>query len=182
VEARAAEPVVQIDVALGGIQIVLRHQCHGELAQMDAFGIGGRAGERAGDVGDVGCLAFVGLGVLLLGRLVVAIGLSKSRPREAGPKPRANDDDEATQNCICHDLPLPWMRDGLRPALSFGPSEWVGNAALRPGSPQTCSPAAGVVQRSPKACLKCPKNLIRMGSVRMCRMHDIPPQANRDAG
>ena len=60
--AGAAEPVVEIEVAKGGVEVVEPHQAHHAAAEPDAFGISGRAvdGLRGFD-------EFVGLALIVLG-------------------------------------------------------------------------------------------------------------------
>ena len=66
--ARAAEPVVEIEVTKGGVEIVEPHQAHDAAAEPDAFRVSSRAvdGLRRFD-------EFVGLALIILG------GISRRR-------------------------------------------------------------------------------------------------------
>ena len=58
--AGAAEPVVEIEVAEGGIEIVEPHQADDAPAEPDAFGIAGRTVDGLGRLGE-----FVGLALVV---------------------------------------------------------------------------------------------------------------------
>ena len=62
--ARAAKPVVEVEMAEGGVEIVAPHQNHDAAAEPDAFRISGRAidGLRRLD-------EFVGLALAVFGRI-----------------------------------------------------------------------------------------------------------------
>jgi len=60
--ARAAEPVVEVEMAEGGIEVVAPHQDHDPAAEPDAFGVAGRAVDRL-----LGLNEFVGLALVVLG-------------------------------------------------------------------------------------------------------------------
>ena len=60
--AGAAEPVVEIEVAEGGIEVVAPHQAHHAAAEPDAFGVSGRAVDGLGRLDE-----FVGLALVVLG-------------------------------------------------------------------------------------------------------------------
>ena len=45
--ARAAEPVIEVEMAEGGVEIVAPQQADHPAAEPDAFGIAGRAGDHA---------------------------------------------------------------------------------------------------------------------------------------
>ena len=61
--AGAAEPVVEIEVAEGGIEVVAPHQAHHAAAEPDAFRVSGRAVDGLGRLDE-----FVGLALVVLGR------------------------------------------------------------------------------------------------------------------
>ena len=60
--ARAAEPVVEVEMAEGGVEIVPPKQADHPAAEPDAFRVAGRPGEDAGGLGDLVdlLLAFLG--------------------------------------------------------------------------------------------------------------------------
>ena len=60
--AGAAEPVVEIEVAEGGVEVVDPHQSHDATAEPDAFGVAGRAVDGLRGLGE-----FVGLALVFLG-------------------------------------------------------------------------------------------------------------------
>ena len=51
--ARAAEPVIQVEVAEGGVEIVLQKPMDHAAAEPDAFRIAGRTGHLLGDFGQI---------------------------------------------------------------------------------------------------------------------------------
>jgi len=82
--ARTAETVIQLQVAERGIQIIARQEVNGALAQPYAFGIGRRAGQRPGRLGNLigpprPIAAFGVVGFLLIGRFCVAPLLGEGR-------------------------------------------------------------------------------------------------------
>ena len=62
--AGAPEPIVEVEVPEGGIEIVMRNQNDGTAAEPDAFGVAGRAVDGLGGLGE-----FVGLALVILGGL-----------------------------------------------------------------------------------------------------------------
>ena len=64
VGAWAAEPVVKIEMAKGGVHVVPPHQTHHPAAEPDAFRVAGRAGDQTGRLGE-----FVDLSLGLFGRI-----------------------------------------------------------------------------------------------------------------
>ena len=75
--ARAAEAVVKVEVAEGGVEVVAPEQADHPAAEPDAFRVAGRPGQHAGGFGDLVdlLLAFlggVGRPVSAVGRLAVA--------------------------------------------------------------------------------------------------------------
>ena len=62
VAAGAAEPVVEIEMAEGGVEVVAPHQAHHAAAEPDAFRVAGRAVDGLGGLGE-----FVGLALVVLG-------------------------------------------------------------------------------------------------------------------
>ena len=62
--AGAPEPIVEVEVPEGGIEVVMRNQNHGAAAEPDAFGVAGRAVDGLGRLGE-----FVGLALGILGGL-----------------------------------------------------------------------------------------------------------------
>ena len=107
--AGAAEPVVEIEMAERGIEIVQPHQAHHAAAEPDAFGITGRAvdGLRGLDefvglalivLGGIGGRSRIsrGLAVLVLGVGVAALGGSTAQPDQEGK----TGDSEVTQDRI----------------------------------------------------------------------------------
>jgi hypothetical protein len=95
VSTRAAEPVVEIEMAKGGVEIVEPHQADDAAAEPDAFGISGRAvdGLRSlqelvglalivlGDIGGIGRGRLAGL---VLGAVIAALGEGASAPDQEG--------------------------------------------------------------------------------------------------
>src|SRR5690242_19189959 len=69
VSGRAAETVVEVEVAEGGVEIVLPHQTNRPQTQPDAFGVGGGAAQNLRGLGQFVelALAFL-LGVVLAAR------------------------------------------------------------------------------------------------------------------
>lgn len=72
--ARAAEPVIQIKVAEGGIEVILKQPVHHPAADPDAFRVAGGAGHLLGHLRKiVNALAFLfGIG-LWVGRLLFGL-------------------------------------------------------------------------------------------------------------
>ena len=62
--ARAAEPVIEVEVAEGGIEVVAPHQHHDAATEPDAFGIAGRAVDRL-----LGLDKLVGLALVVFGSI-----------------------------------------------------------------------------------------------------------------
>jgi hypothetical protein len=79
VAARAAEPVVKIEVADRGVDVVPAQQADDATAMPYAFRIGGRPAELTRGFGEVGLvlLALVHLSLFLIGRLLIAAALRK---------------------------------------------------------------------------------------------------------
>ena len=76
--ARAAEPVVEIEVAESGIEVVAPQQADHPPAKPDAFGVAGRSVEDALGLGEfVDFLGFLG-GVQTSGRRLLLGGFSRS--------------------------------------------------------------------------------------------------------
>ena len=75
VAAGAAEPVVEIEVAERGIEIVAPHQAHHAAAEPDAFRVAGRAVD-----GLRGLDEFVGLALVVLGGIGRRAGLAAGLP------------------------------------------------------------------------------------------------------
>ena len=66
--AGAAEAVVEVEMAEGGIEVIPPHQPHHAPAEPDAFGVAGRAAD------DLGCFGeFVGA-ALVLGGILGGVG------------------------------------------------------------------------------------------------------------
>ena len=90
VAAGAAEAVVEIEMAEGGVEIVAPHQAHHAAAEPDAFRVAGRAVD-----GLRGLDEFVGLALAVLGRIgrgcgiAVSTGPGRGSPlcAKAPPKP-----------------------------------------------------------------------------------------------
>jgi hypothetical protein len=91
--ARAAEAVIEVEVAEGGIEVVHPHQAHHAPAEPDAFGIAGRARDDLGGFGEFSGLALVFLGrgcvlgglaslALVLGVVVAALGKGASGTKQ----------------------------------------------------------------------------------------------------
>jgi hypothetical protein len=62
--ARAAEPVIEIEVPEGGVEVVTPHQTHNAAAEPDAFRVPGRAIEDLLRLDE-----FIGLALIILGRV-----------------------------------------------------------------------------------------------------------------
>ena len=60
--AGAAEPVVEVEVPEGGVEVVAPHQAHYAATEPDTFGVTGRAIDRL-----LGLNEFVGLALIFLG-------------------------------------------------------------------------------------------------------------------
>jgi hypothetical protein len=87
VTTRAAETVVKIKVAKGGIEVVAPHQAHHAPAEPDAFGVTGRAVDGLGGLGE-----FVGLALVFFGGVCRRLtGLIRGRRPALGQR-RANAD------------------------------------------------------------------------------------------
>jgi len=91
--ARAAEAVVEVEMAEGGIEVVDPHQADHPPAEPDAFGVAGRAADDLGGFGEFGGLALIFLGrgrvlgglaplALVLGVVVAALGKGASRTKQ----------------------------------------------------------------------------------------------------
>ena len=108
--AGAAEPVVEIEVTKGGIEIVEPHQAHDAAAEPDAFGVSGRAIDGLGGFDELVGLALVvpwrrrpagrhsraGFARLILGVGVAALGSGASGTDQE----RKPGDGEVAQNRI----------------------------------------------------------------------------------
>ena len=68
--AGAAETVIEVEVAEGGIEVVAPHQADHAAAEPDAFGIAGRAVDGLRGLGE-----FVGLALVFLGGVGVGGGV-----------------------------------------------------------------------------------------------------------
>src|SRR5262249_21749129 len=85
VAARAAETVIKVEVAEGGIEVVAPHQANDTAAEPDALGIAGRSVDGLGGFGEFIGLALVflcgvrggrRLALLVVGVVVAALGQS----------------------------------------------------------------------------------------------------------
>ena len=90
VAAGAAEAVIEVEVAEGGIEVVHPHQADHAAAEPDAFGIAGRAVDDLGGFRKLGGLALIilrgvgssiALALLVLGMVVAALGKRTSTPQ-----------------------------------------------------------------------------------------------------
>ena len=66
VAGRAAEPVVEVEMAEGGVEIVAPQQAHHPPAEPDAFRIGGGTAQELGGLGELVDLLLAVLGVARL--------------------------------------------------------------------------------------------------------------------
>ena len=90
--AGATEPVVKVEVAKGGIEVINPHQPNHAAAKPDTFGVAGWAIDDLGGFGELRGLALVFLGsvvggggilaALVLGMIVAALGEGASTPQE----------------------------------------------------------------------------------------------------
>ena len=109
--ARAAEAVVEIEVAEGGIEIVAPHQSDRAFTEPDAFGPGSRPGHDAARLGNLidASGAILGFGLALLGRLRLGI----LRPQRGGrERRRTKNNCKGTPNNTDHDRTI-GFRSGL---------------------------------------------------------------------
>ena len=130
--ARAAKPVVKVEVAESGIEIVAPHQADHPAAEPDAFGVAGRAIDGLGGLGKFVGLALVVLGgsAALAARLaglswVAGVPLWASAPpirsrqgreRRNGAKPQNNSSTRRRINSPICSCPHPvWTRLCCRP-------------------------------------------------------------------
>lgn len=110
--ARTAKPVVKVEVAEGGVEIVAPKQVDDTAARPYAFRIAGRPTERALGIGEVvGLLSLFAVsrisgGVLRRRRGVVGVRGSRRRGKE--PERGAQSADDAEQT-VGHDLT--WLVD-----------------------------------------------------------------------
>lgn len=92
VAAGASEPLIEIEVAERGIEIVSPHQADDTPAKPDAFGVSGRAVDRLRSLYKLVCLALAILGGLsgvwlggrVLGAAIAALGDGRPDPDEQG--------------------------------------------------------------------------------------------------
>ena len=93
--ARAAEPIVEIEVAEGGVEVVAPHQAHDASAEPDAFRVSARAVDGLGRLdefvgfaliilGEVGLIAGRRLALLILGGGAPTLGKRASRSDQEG--------------------------------------------------------------------------------------------------
>jgi hypothetical protein len=101
VAARAAKPVVKIDVAEGGIEVIPVHQLNRPTAEPNTFGVAGRTVDGAGSFGELvssllvlalggflGGVGGLGGGLALIGRRRSALGGDAT---ETGEKEKGGD-------------------------------------------------------------------------------------------
>ena len=89
--ARAAEPVVEVEMAEGGVHVVPPQQPDHPAAEPDAFRVAGRAADQAGGFGELVDLALGvlgGIGRLGRRRLVAGLGIAALGEGRAGRKHR----------------------------------------------------------------------------------------------
>jgi hypothetical protein len=105
--ARATEPVVEIEVAKGGIEVIDPHQPNHAAAKPDTFGVAGWAIDNLGGLGELVGLALVilcgvggvwgsGLARLILGMGVAALGEGASETEQNNKRGNR----EMAQDCV----------------------------------------------------------------------------------
>src|SRR5437870_1264535 len=84
VATRAAEPVVQVEMAEGSVEIVAPKQAHNPPTQPDAFREGGRTAQQLGSFGKLVGLLWPVLGVAGLLALLGGLGIDALGLRRMG--------------------------------------------------------------------------------------------------
>ncbi len=118
VAAGAAEPVVEIEMAEGGVEIVPPHQADHAAAEPDAFGIAGRTVDGLGGLGEFVDLALVVPGrVLGRGGALLLLLLGPRSPlwaeRRGGSQHQSDRGDRSpnctatrrSESCTTHEVP-----------------------------------------------------------------------------
>ena len=139
--AGTAEPVVEIEVAKGGIEIVDPHQTDDAAAEPDAFRVPGGAVEGLGGLDKLGCLALIVLGGVGRGiggglaRLIAALGERAAEPEQqeqAGNCELAHNRHLWLKHPSTHKFPDKSPTSGPTLDASVMPLKWVSNTAETP--------------------------------------------------
>ena len=177
--ARAAEPVVEIEMAERGVEVVAPQQADHPAAEPDAFRIAGRSADLARGFGEFVELAaghpwpgrLAGLRRLVAGLGIAGLGDALDRRRQQNRRTRV----QRTEHAKGRDMTAPvfGIVEIATDELSSLYNEWVSIATRPPpGAVQRCRTRTAVVQRRPVNVIKVP-HLGRRSRQRLSRTRPV---------